>query len=246
MTRRIVRAARSTLMAARRRPPSSLDRQPDAHAHARPAVALDRAAEGGDPLAHAGQARALAPGATLSVVGHFEDDARPLNSHADGGMTGFCVANDVRTDSRSASASADSYAIGSAGRSTSTVASTPAASRARRAPSSSPAVPGRGSRPRRHELRRVPRGRFARRPASPRGARRIDFSKARSELGFHDDQRQCVAKEVVQVARDALPLGERGEALDLLVGATQASLGALALGIDDVRGPGHDREDKCW
>ena len=74
------------------------------------------------------------------------------------------------------------------------------------------------------------------------GARRLALRKARGELGLHDDQRQRVAKEVMKVARDALAFSERREPLDLLVGAAQATLRTLALGIEDVRGAGHDRE----
>ena len=48
----------------------------------------------------------------------------------------------------------------------------------------------------------------------------------------------------MQVARDALPFGDRGEPLDLLVRAAQATLGALSFGIEEVRGPRHDREDE--
>ena len=149
------------------------------------------------------------------------------------------------TDSRSASARADSYATGNAGRSAWTMVSTP----------------GRGKRPPRAvQLTAEPLGAVADHRGPNLGKRlaadaldvphlvtcasRLILRQARRELGFHDDHRQRVAKEIVQVARDALSLGERGEPLDLLVGAPQATLRPLAFGIEEARGAGHDRENE--
>ena len=149
------------------------------------------------------------------------------------------------TDSRSANAIADSYAIGSGweigldrGFDPGGIERTP---RAVELPTQSlgPVADHRGA-----DLGKRLAADALHVPHLLASTRRIALRQARGELGFHDDQRQRVTKEVMQVARDALAFSERREPLDLLVGAAQATLRTLALGIEDVRGAGHDREDE--
>ena len=220
-----------------------LERQ--GHAHALPdRRRVDRAAEVGDPLAHAGETRSLRPGYAASVVGHLENDVRHHPRDADPWHAGR------RHGGRRSSPTLAARTQGQT-RTRRHTGGRPrpwSRPRPRQAPAARHPVhrgaPWRGSRRPRPEPRRAPRGRCARRPVFVTGASRLTLRQTRGELGFHDDHRQRVAEEIVQVARDALPLGERGEPLDLLVGAAKATVRPLAFGIEEVRGAGHDREDE--
>ena len=74
------------------------------------------------------------------------------------------------------------------------------------------------------------------------GARRIAIHQLAGQLGFEDDNGERVSEDVVEIARDALALGELGEVKNLLVGEVEFPAGAYALGGDQIAGA--DRKGK--
>ena len=192
------------------------------------AVALDRAAEGGDPLAHAGQTRSLRPRAAAAVVGHLEHDVRRLDADADGGVPGIGVAHDV--GHRLAQRQRQGRLVRDRQRGEVGLDRGLDAGRRQRPP-------------RAVQLAAQPLGPIADHggphlgqrlapdpldvPHLVAGPRRLALRQPRGQLGLQDDHRQGVAEQVVQVARDALPLGERREPLDLLVGPRRRRCGPL-------------------
>ena len=65
----------------------------------------------------------------------------------------------------------------------------------------------------------------------PLGTVRIGSDEPPGELGLQHDHRQGVTEQVVQVTCDALPLGDRGQPLDLLVRPLQLRLGAGSFAV---------------
>ncbi len=60
------------------------------------------------------------------------------------------------------------------------------------------------------------------------GALGIAVHQLARQFRLERDERKCVAKHVVHVARDALALGNFGEVLDFVVGESQLLLGTMS------------------
>ena len=69
------------------------------------------------------------------------------------------------------------------------------------------------------------------------------MDEAAGELGFEDDDGECVAEDVVEVARDAFAFGDGGELLVFFLGGAELAVGALLLGEEDIAAADDEHEE---